>query len=97
MKQISIDKSKCIGCFRCKQTCYSVFEVGSDGKAKVRSGISQGDIEDARTAEINCPVGAISIIDVLTGSAKYDPKQDNSFWGTVNKILDWADSSSGED
>lgn len=97
MKKISIDRSKCIGCFRCKQICYSVFEVGSDGKAKVRSGISDGDIEDAVTAATNCPVGAISIIDILTGGAKYDPKQDTSFWGTVNKILDWADSSSSDE
>lgn len=63
MKKINIDKDKCIGCFKCKQICYTVFEVGSDGKAQVRNGITEGDIEDAVSAEISCPTGAISIKD----------------------------------
>jgi ferredoxin len=60
--KIIIDKNKCIGCFKCKKVCYSVFEVGPDGKAKVRYGVSNGDIEDAISAQINCPTGAITII-----------------------------------
>ncbi len=58
-----INKNKCIGCFKCKSVCYSAFEVDFDGKAKVRSGISEGDIEDAKRAEVCCPTGAIDIID----------------------------------
>ena len=59
--KIVIDKNKCIGCFNCKRICYNVFEIGFDGKAKVKEGISQGDIEDAKKAAINCPVNAIMI------------------------------------
>ena len=66
MKEIVIDKKKCIGCFKCKEVCYTSFEVGFDGKAKVREGISQGDIEDAKRAAICCPTGAISIKDQNT-------------------------------
>lgn len=63
MKKIIIDKDKCIGCFKCKKVCYTVFEVGSDGKSSVRRGISQADIEDAVSAEICCPTGAIEIVE----------------------------------
>ncbi len=65
MKKIEIDKDKCIGCHKCKQICYTVFEVDRDGKAKVREEISQGDIEDARSAEISCPTDAIQIVETL--------------------------------
>lgn len=61
MKEIVIDKNKCIGCFKCKKVCYTSFEVGFDGKARVRDGISKGDVEDAKRAVICCPTGAISI------------------------------------
>ena len=91
MKKIIIDKKKCIGCYQCKNTCYSVFEVGSDGKAKVRYGISQADIEDAETAGINCPTGAISIVETHSNS-----NFDSSFLGIVNSILDWAESSDND-
>jgi ferredoxin len=60
--KIIIDKNKCIGCFKCKRVCYTVFEVDSDGKAKVRYGISEADIEDAKRAAITCPTGAITIV-----------------------------------
>lgn len=87
MKRIIINKNKCIGCFQCKHTCYSVFEVGSDGKAKVRSGISQADIEDAKRAILNCPTGAISIVN--TDSTK-QTGSNGSFLGILNSILDFA-------
>ncbi len=62
MKKIVIDKNKCIGCFKCKYTCYEVFDIGEDGKAVVRMGALDNTAE-AETAIINCPVGAISIVD----------------------------------
>ena len=62
MGRVTIDKSKCIGCFTCKRVCYEVFEVGSDGLAKVRSG-QEYNTEEAETAAINCPTGAIKIED----------------------------------
>lgn len=69
MKKIIIDKSKCIGCYKCKQVCYSVFEVGSDGKSKVRYG-REHDVEEAMTAEICCPTGAIKIVETSSGSKR---------------------------
>ena len=50
-----------------------MFEVGRDGKAKVRNEISQGDILVAETARINCPSGAISIIDDWLKTGDYKP------------------------
>lgn len=63
MAKIQIDKSKCIGCLECKRVCYEVFDVGIDGKAELRPYITEGDVEDAKTAEICCPMGAIKIIE----------------------------------
>ena len=59
--KVVIDKNKCIGCFKCKRVCYEVFEVGEDGLAKVRPGALH-NIEEAETAVINCPTGAIRIV-----------------------------------
>lgn len=61
MQKIVIDKNKCIGCFNCKHVCYEVFDIGEDGKAKVRYE-AENNIEEAQTAIINCPTGAIKII-----------------------------------
>jgi len=54
---IKIDKKKCIGCGACISTCPQVFEMGSDGKAKVKA---QKDLPCVKEAIENCPVGAIS-------------------------------------
>ncbi len=62
MKKIVIDKSKCIGCHKCKHVCYEVFDIDSDGLAMVRYG-AEDNIEEAETAIINCPVGAIRVTD----------------------------------
>ncbi len=78
--KIIIDKSKCIGCLLCKKTCYSVFEVGEDGKVKVRPGVTEADILDAKRAEINCPVGAIKITN-----------SDNNE-SVLNSIFNWLNS-----
>ena len=61
MAKIVINKNKCIGCLNCKHTCYEVFDIDSDGKAIVRYGC-ENSIEEAQTAIINCPTGAISIV-----------------------------------
>lgn len=84
MKKIIINKEKCIGCFKCKQVCYSVFEVGPDGKSKVRYGISESDIEDAKTAEICCPTGAISIIEGFNNNNQ----NESSSKDIISTILD---------
>ena len=74
MKKVVIDKNKCIGCFTCKRTCYEVFDIGNDGKAMVRVG-SENNIEEAESAIINCPVGAIKIVD-----DNYSKNLSNSFF-----------------
>lgn len=78
--KIVIDKDKCIGCMLCKKTCYSVFEVGEDGKAKVRTNITDADIQDAKRAIINCPKEAIKITN-----------SDNNE-SVLNSIFNWLNS-----
>lgn len=86
--KIIIDKNKCIGCYKCKQVCYTSFEVGSDGKAKVRNGISEGDIEDAKRAEICCPTGAIKIIEDYDNNYNNDDDGNTSILGTLLSFID---------
>lgn len=69
MKKVVVDKNKCIGCFTCKRTCYEVFDIDVDGKAMVRVG-AEGNTEEAETAVINCPVGAIKIVDEYGSNKK---------------------------
>ena len=69
MKKVVIDKNKCIGCFKCKRTCYEVFDIDVDGKAMVRYG-AEGNTEEAEPAVINCPVGAIKIVDEYGRNSK---------------------------
>lgn len=61
MKRILIDKSKCLGCDTCVALCPEVFELGKDGKARIklepRSQKSEVSVKEAIEA---CPVGAIS-------------------------------------
>lgn len=96
MKKIIIDKNKCIGCFECMYTCYDIFEEDSDGKAKVRSDITEWDIEDAEKAVINCPADAIRIVNV-----KKDVESTKgvifSLLDIVGSILDWSDNDNDED
>lgn len=54
---IKVDKNKCIGCGLCASICEEVFEMTSDGKAKVKA---QKKIPCVKEAISNCPVDAIS-------------------------------------
>ncbi len=54
---IKVDKKKCIGCGACASTCPNVFELGDDGKAKVKA---QKNLPCVKEAIDNCPVEAIS-------------------------------------
>ncbi|MEM2174597.1 MAG: ferredoxin [Candidatus Micrarchaeia archaeon] len=57
---VKIDKKKCIGCGSCVAICPKVFELGSDGKAKVKN--EKGDTkENIQKAANACPVGAITV------------------------------------
>jgi len=54
---IKVDKKKCIGCGACVSICPEVFEIGSDGKAKVKA---QKKIPCVKEAVESCPNNAIS-------------------------------------
>ena len=54
---VKINKETCIGCGACVSTCPEVFEMGDDGKAKIKA---QKDIPCVKEAMENCPVNAIS-------------------------------------
>jgi len=56
LKMVSINKETCIGCGACSSTCPEVFEMGDDGKAKVKK---QKNMPCVKEAAKNCPVGAI--------------------------------------
>jgi ferredoxin len=54
---VKINKEKCIGCGLCSSICGEVFEIGRDGKAKVKA---QKKIPCVKEAIDSCPVNAIS-------------------------------------
>jgi len=54
---VKINKETCIGCGACVSVCPEVFEMGDDGKAKVKA---QKDIPCVKEAIDSCPVQAIS-------------------------------------
>ena len=56
---VKIDKKKCIGCGSCPATCPDVFEMGDDGKAKIKAG-ADSKTKCISDAIKSCPVGAIS-------------------------------------
>jgi len=61
MKKLVVDQEKCIGCGTCVALCPEVFELGEEGKARVKlqapSSKLQVKIEEAIES---CPVGAIT-------------------------------------
>ena len=54
---VKVNKKKCIGCGACASTCPEVFEMDTDGKAKVKA---QKNLPCVKEAMNNCPVQAIS-------------------------------------
>ena len=59
MANPTVDKDLCVGCALCTQVCSDVFEMGADGKAKVKDG-ADTNAECSQVAVDQCPVGAIS-------------------------------------
>jgi ferredoxin len=59
MYRISIDRSLCNGYGVCQELAPDVFELGDDGLAVLRTGMSED--EAVREACDSCPMGAISI------------------------------------
>lgn len=58
-----IDRSGCIGCGLCAETCPNVFRMGEDGLAEVYAEVDASVKDDATTACDNCPVSVISLED----------------------------------
>lgn len=56
---VKVDAKTCIGCGLCTSFCPDVFELGKDGKARVKnaSGCSKCDCQSATSS---CPVQAIT-------------------------------------
>jgi len=56
---VKVDKEKCIGCGACAAVCSIVFELTSEGKAKVKDNYAGGNEECIDQAVSICPVQAI--------------------------------------
>ena len=58
----TIDRSGCIGCGLCADTCPTVFRMAEDGLAEVYTDpVPGGDETLAQEATDNCPVTVISL------------------------------------
>ena len=57
----TIDRSGCISCGLCADTCPEVFRMGEDDLAEVYAEINAKSEESATEARDNCPVSVISL------------------------------------
>lgn len=56
-----IDRSGCISCGLCPETCPEVFRMAEDGLAEVYGKVTEENADKAREAAEGCPVSVISI------------------------------------
>jgi len=56
---VRVDKKKCIGCGTCSAVCGEVFEMGDDGKARVKKNANKKS-KCIKEAIESCPSEAIS-------------------------------------
>ncbi len=58
-----VDKSGCIACELCVETCPEVFRIGDDGLAEAYAEVGGSLKDKAAEARDNCPVAVISLED----------------------------------
>lgn len=69
MPKVIHECEKCIGCGACTAVCPDFFEMGDDGKAKLKGGKKKGNVEEldikdvkcCKEAESTCPVQCIHV------------------------------------
>ncbi len=66
--KIVIDTEKCIGCGSCAIIAPEVFEIGDDGKSKIKEGMDVIEDDSLKEQVIEakeaCPTGAIIVEEV---------------------------------
>ncbi|HDI74789.1 MAG TPA: ferredoxin [Thermoprotei archaeon] len=65
--RIKVDKETCIGCGTCAALCPDYWEIGDDGKAQLKGGVTELVVEELgcnEEAKDSCPVNAITIEEV---------------------------------
>jgi ferredoxin len=57
---VKVNKEKCIGCGYCASVCPEVFELGEDGKSRIKENADLEKNKDCiKEAKEGCPAGAI--------------------------------------
>lgn len=57
-----VDKDTCIGCGLCEAVCPKVFRMNDEGVAEaIEANLDDSVIEEAKEAQTQCPVEAITI------------------------------------
>ena len=59
----TIDRSGCIGCGLCADTCSEVFRMADDDLAEVYADVTDATKDTATEARDGCPVSVISLED----------------------------------
>jgi ferredoxin len=59
--KVSIERSGCIGCGLCAETCPEVFAMAQDGLAEVTADPTPKNQDEAKAAAEGCPVSVITI------------------------------------
>ncbi|KUO65873.1 MAG: ferredoxin [Gracilibacter sp. BRH_c7a] len=58
----AVDQELCIGCGVCEGVCPEVFQMNDEGLAEaIKAEIDQEVLEEAKQAQTECPVEAITI------------------------------------